>query len=150
MNKFTLEQYSVMKLKAASIEERIIRLTQSVPRVEYGCVKGSNSEFPYEPRSFKVSGFNIVSDEKRRIKIEQLKADLQKTKDKATDMYLQIEDYIGKIEDPSIQIIFAYRYIDGMTWDKIARKMGYQDESVPRKRHDRFLKMTDKTEINML
>ena len=33
-----------------------------------------------------------------------------------------------------------YRYIDGLEWYKIADKMGYNGESAPRKKHDRFLK----------
>lgn len=48
--------------------------------------------------------------------------------------------YIECIDEAEMKLIFSLRYIHGMSWQKIAFAINYQDESVPRKRHNRFLK----------
>ena len=48
--------------------------------------------------------------------------------------------YIENIEDSEMKLIFSLRYIQNMRWHEIARATNYQDESVPRKKHIRFLK----------
>ena len=52
----------------------------------------------------------------------------------------RLERYIQSIEDTEMKLIFSLRYINGMKWKDIAIAINYQDESVPRKRHNRFLK----------
>ena len=52
----------------------------------------------------------------------------------------RLNRYIDTIEDSEMKLIFSLRYINGMSWQKIAFAINYQDESVPRKRHNRFLK----------
>jgi len=48
--------------------------------------------------------------------------------------------YIQRIPDDEVRLIFSYRYLEGLSWAQIARRMGYQDESAPRKRHARYLR----------
>lgn len=48
-------------------------------------------------------------------------------------------EWIDKIDDSNIRQIFRHRYVDGMTWQKIAFKIGEYDESYARRRHKRYL-----------
>lgn len=48
--------------------------------------------------------------------------------------------FIRSIEDDEIRLIFILRYLERLPWARVARQMGYQDESAPRKRHSRYLK----------
>lgn len=50
-----------------------------------------------------------------------------------------IECYIDSVEDSEMREILRMRYAEGMSWQQIAFAAGYYDESVPRKRHNRFL-----------
>ncbi len=65
----------------------------------------------------------------------------------------RLNRYINTVEDSEMRMILSLRYINGLSWQQIAFSIGYQDESVPRKRHNRFLRkieMTEKSEMNML
>lgn len=48
--------------------------------------------------------------------------------------------FIDSVQDSEMRMILTLRYIQNLSWQKVALTMHYQDESVPRKRHDRFLK----------
>lgn len=54
----------------------------------------------------------------------------------------RINRFIESVEDSEIRMILTLRYTQNLSWRGIATTMSYQDESVPRKRHDRFLKKT--------
>ncbi|SDX41726.1 hypothetical protein SAMN04488579_10293 [Eubacterium barkeri] len=57
----------------------------------------------------------------------------------------RLNRFINLVEDSEMRTILNLYYVDGMNWREIAMDLGYADESVPRKRHDRFLKMTEKS-----
>ena len=64
-----------------------------------------------------------------------------------------INRFIESVQDSEMRMILTLRYIQNLSWQKISFIIGYQDESVPRKRHDRFLrktKMTDLSELKVL
>lgn len=52
----------------------------------------------------------------------------------------KLNQYIQNVHDSEMRQILTLRYINGLSWQQIAFRIGYQDESVPRKRHNRFLK----------
>lgn len=52
----------------------------------------------------------------------------------------RLNRYIQSVEDSEIRQILALRYVNGLSWYQVAANLGYADESVPRKRHNRFLK----------
>lgn len=54
----------------------------------------------------------------------------------------RINRFIESVEDSEIRMILTLRYTQNLSWRNIATTMNYQDESVPRKLHDRFLKKT--------
>lgn len=51
----------------------------------------------------------------------------------------ELQQYIRTIKDREIRHLFILHYIYGYSWQKVAFMMGWFDESVPRKRHDRYL-----------
>lgn len=54
--------------------------------------------------------------------------------------------FIDDIPESRLRRIFAFRYIDGLTWQQIAFKIGEYDEQCPRKMHNKYLSMN---QINM-
>ena len=55
----------------------------------------------------------------------------------------RLERFIQEVPDSEMRMILSLRYVNGMSFQQIAFSIGYQDESVPRKRHERFLKRSE-------
>ena len=129
-----LTQYTDLQAEIKDLEKRIKKLENF--KVEHDKVTGSNSEFPYQPRSFTIEGYNI-QDVDRLNKVKSLLVD---RKDKCEDMKIEIEKFISTIPDSRTRRVFQYRYVDGLSWQAIARRIGKYDESYPRKViHDKYL-----------
>lgn len=47
--------------------------------------------------------------------------------------------FIDDADDSLIRQILAARYIDGLSWQRIAMRIGEGDEQVPRRLHNRYL-----------
>lgn len=66
--------------------------------------------------------------------------------------------FIDDLPDSQLRQIFAARYIDGLSWQNVARRIGETDEQVPRRLHNRVLrkkiaemaKFDEKDENNLL
>lgn len=129
-----LTQYTDLQQEIKDLEKRIDKLSNF--KVEHDKVTGSNSEFPYQPRSFTIEGYNI-QDVDRLNKVKSL---LVERKDKCEDMKIEIEKFISTIPDSRTRRVFQYRYIDNLGWLQIAYRIGRTDESYPRKIvHDKYL-----------
>ena len=97
-------------------------------------VTGSSSHYPYIKQHYRIEG---VIDNGEHIR--HLSWLLNRRKDKANELLARIEEFIGKIEDSELRQIFQMRYIDGLTWQRVAEEMGEGGEQYPRKKHDRYL-----------
>ncbi len=66
--------------------------------------------------------------------------------------------FIDDLPNSQLRQIFAARYIDGLSWQNVARRIGETDEQVPRRLHNRALrkkiaemaKFDEKDENNLL
>ena len=123
-----LKQYNSIVKEIKELEKRIKKLEN---RIEIDKVKGSNDEFPYQARSFRIEGLASTSElvdllGRRKTRCEKLK--------------VRIEEFISDIPDSRTRRVFQYRYIDGLSWQSIAMKIGKVHESYPRKEiHDKYL-----------
>ncbi|AWZ50056.1 hypothetical protein C3495_14310 (plasmid) [Clostridiaceae bacterium 14S0207] len=135
-----LKQYNDLKIEINELENRIKKLENHKSEIERDKVTGSSSYFPYTKRSFTIEGYNISKDEiknKRLVKLETL---LLKRKNKCIDIKLQIEEFINTIPNSRTRRVFQYRYIDNLSWQAIALRIGKVHESYPRKEiHDKYL-----------
>ena len=111
-----LTQYTNLQAEIKDLEKRIKKLENF--KVEHDKVVGSDSEFPYHPRSFKIEGYNI-QDVDRLNKLEEV---LIERKIKCEELKLQIEKFISNIPDSKTRRVFQYRYIDGLTWQQICNE----------------------------
>lgn len=128
-----LTQYTDLQAEIKDLEKRIKKLENF--KVEHDKVTGSNSEFPYQPRSFTIEGYNIQDVDR----LNTVKSLLVDRKEKCEDMKIEIEKFISTIPDSRTRRVFQYRYIDGLTWQQVSRRIGGYEESYPRKIHDRYL-----------
>jgi len=134
-----LKQYNSLLEEIKELRTDIERLEKKEIKYEIDKVKGSNSEFPYQPRSFTIEGYNIIEEEQHLKRILTKKNILARRKSKCEDIKLDIEEFIDTIPDSLTRRVFRYRYIDNLSWTVIAMRMNKVHESYPRKIHDRYL-----------
>lgn len=104
---------------------------------EYGI--GSSTIADYQkgfPRYQAVTGFDQRRYDKKKKELRNKEEEIK-----------EIEDFIESIEDGEVRKVFKLRYIEWgnkgklMSWQQVANRMEYGDESYPRKRiHDNYLK----------
>lgn len=134
-----LKQYNDLQEEIKDLKKRIDKLSDF--KIERDKVTGSDSEFPYIKRSFTIEGYNIQDIDR----LNELKDLLVDRKNKCEEMKLEIEKFISSIPDSKTRRVFQYRYINGLSWLQIARRIGKHDESYPRKMvHDKYLEGLDK------
>lgn len=72
-------------------------------------------------------------------KIADLKNNLQKVIKQYLDEFDRLNNFIISVKDSQMRLILTLRYVDCLSWQAIAFRIGECDESTVRKRHNRFL-----------
>lgn len=131
-----LKQYNDLLKELKELEQRIERVKNKPVQVVSDTVKGS-PHFPYNERVFKVTG---IEADKKEQQLEKLNNILYKRRAKCKELALEIEEFINTIPDSRTRRVFSLRYVDGLNWLQIARRIERYDESYPRKIiHDKYL-----------
>ena len=123
-----LKQYKDLCREIKELENNYIKKLEN--RNVSDIVTGSNNEFPYQTMNFKIEGL-VHTDKLRDVLVER--------KVKCEQLKIKIEEFISNIPDSRARRVFQYRYIDGLTWQQVSRRIGGYEESYPRKIHDRYL-----------
>ena len=136
MNKNILNDY-IDACKFIEETEKEIKRLRKNKKVVIDKVKGSNPEFPYEPRSFGVAGTTEIyanADALRRE--EQL---LETQKQEAEDLKAQVDEWMKTISY-RMQRIINYKIFKELSWEETAKLMGRNatGESV-RQEFNRFM-----------
>lgn len=135
-NRDVLEAYADACALVKETEEDIRKLRKREPVLDR--VKGSNPDFPYQPRSFTVSGAAETVME-RGTELEREMGLLRQRRENAERVRVKAEKVMAGAS-VRIQRIIRYRVFEGMTWEEVAVKMGGRAtaESV-RKEYQRFM-----------
>lgn len=64
--------------------------------------------------------------------------------------YNRLVRFISEVEDSQMRQILTLRYLNGLTWQRIATEIGETDESYPRRKHNKFLKLAENAELKSL
>lgn len=136
MIKELLEQADSLIEEIKDIERRLNRIEKKEKTILGDSVTGSEKEYPYLKRNFRVNGvYNklFTSSAKR-----QYKKMLKSKKYKYEKMVKQIEYELNYIDNSEIRRIIRYRYYDNLSWIQIQIKMKYNSEDTARKKIERF------------
>ena len=52
----------------------------------------------------------------------------------------QLDRFIRGVEDSQMRVILTLRYIQGLSWQRVAYAIGENDEQYPRRKHNAFLR----------
>lgn len=123
MSEKELSQYFHLKKEIEDLEERIIKLGNGVGSIEI--------------KDMPSGSHKIISIQE---KIVQLKEKWINARLSALEEFLKIENYIENINDDEIKQIMKYRFMDLMSWEQIALKIGKgQDRTTVAKKMRSFL-----------
>ena len=141
MTKQELSQLRYIKKEIELLQKQIADAEYAVETHKaFDVVEGSNSKWPYQRKKFYIEGVNIPEYEK---KVKRLRRKLHRRLDELMEKREELEEYIATVPDSELRMIFALRYINGLSWRQIAAHMGVLgDGSTERKKHDRYLQLS--------
>ena len=129
MTEKELKGYGTLMKELGDLEKRIERERKKPVDIVSGKVKASMTEFPYTEIHVGVQMEDPVQAD-TTLKIirlyESKKEDLIKKK-------LEIEQFICGIEDPMLEMIFRYTYIDGLKQKEVAKRVNIERSYVSKK-----------------
>lgn len=129
-----LVQYRDIKKEIKYLEERINKL--EIKNNEYSVVQASSLKPPFRLEELKISH----TDFKKIKEIEKQKCILDERYNTLLEIQAKTEEEISKIPTSRLRMIFEFRYIDNLSWQQVAWRIGNKatEESV-RKEHNRYL-----------
>lgn len=121
MDKDILNDYIDACANIKDTEAEIRKLNKRKKTIIQTNVDGSNPDFPYERKRFKIQGvaFNYEDDMSLRI----YRKTLEERKQKAEELKLEVERWLNTIPN-RMQRIIRYKIFEGMTWEQVAVRIG--------------------------
>lgn len=103
------------------------QLEKTEPEYVEDSVKGSSAHFPYTQHKVHIEGYDLESYKR---KVARLNRRIIKKMNELVEEKDNLIEFIYNIEDSEIRQIFIYKYIDGMIWREIAKKMNYSETAI--------------------
>ena len=108
-------------------------------------VKGTRKDGTFG--SIKITGYPIPEHDQVKSMIKKRVAKLHILEDDLQNAINEADDFIEKIPESDLRMMFRFKYLDDMTWAAVAINMNYRfpkkrikyTEDSCRKRHDRYL-----------
>lgn len=127
MDKDILVQYTDLQEEIRDIRRRAERARGQMERMEtegtvLDAVKGTRQDGTFG--SIRIEGFPYADYEKRRRSLQSYLLKLAEMEENLLELTNQAEEYINSIEDSRMRQIIRYRFIDKLTWNEVADKLG--------------------------
>lgn len=141
MTKKELSQLRYLNKEIELLKQQITDAEYAVETyMAHDVVSGSNAMWPYQRKTFHIEGVTVPDFEKR---VKRLRNKLERRMEELMEKREELEEYIATVPDSELRMIFALRYINGLSWRQIAAHMGVLgDGSTERKKHDRYLQLS--------
>lgn len=121
MDKAILEDYIDACEQIKETEKEISALKKKRKTIIQTNVSGSNPNFPYEKKHFKIQGTAITVREDSRLR--QQEKVLEERKENAERLKQQVEEWLNMIPN-RMQRIIRYKIFEGKSWEQVATKIG--------------------------
>lgn len=124
MDKDILIQYSDLVEEVKDLKRRIQKLQDDIDKLEpvKDSVKGTRRDGTIG--SITISGYPVPAYYRYKRQLEKREAALREKEDELLELVNAVEEYIAGISDSRVRRILRYRYLDGMTWQQVAKQMG--------------------------
>ena len=109
-----LEEYRILKLEIKELMEEL----QEILNCTIGSPSISGIPIP------KVTTTSTVEKTaQKRLKLQTI---LSKKLDKRLKKQIEIEDFLETVEDTDVRLIIRYRFIQGLDWQVVGKKMHFE------------------------
>lgn len=142
MDKQILKQLPDIRKEVRDLEQAVTSLEKRIKVMKrdevYDTVTGSRADLTIGP--IKVRGHPQKEYRKRLSELQKKKTLMEMKKTELLQLENEAEEYIQSIQDSGLRRIMRYRYVDDLSWQQVANKMGWRYTSDSyRKRVERFL-----------
>lgn len=136
MDKNILDQYIDACELIKETEMEILRLENMQVQMAQDSVTGSNPDYPYEQRRFKIEG--VIFSCGDAVRLDRQRKILEQRRQQAEEIKEEVESWMNRIPI-RMQRIIRYRFFQELTWENTAKKIGRKAtaDSV-RKEFERF------------
>ena len=121
MDKAILQDYIDACELVKETEAEIRKLNRKKRTVVQTNVKGSSPDFPYIEQHFRIQGTTFTVKDDSHLRYEE-KA-LAQRKARAEEVKHPVDEWLLTVPI-RMQRIIRYRYLEGMTWEQVAARMG--------------------------
>lgn len=151
MDKSVLIEYEERRVEIQDIRRRILEEQDAIDRLHSEIVSDSvtcGKKGGKPIRTVRIQGIPDQEIEERKKHLKRSKLKLEMAETDLLEMQTRAEEYIESIKRSEMRTMLRYRFIDNMTYVKVAlnmnkefpnRKISYNEENV-KKRIQRFFK----------
>lgn len=113
-----LEQYQAEKKECADIKQRMSKLGGR-KNIVCDTVRGSMVDYPFTAHTIRIEGISQKSINYRAI----LHAQYRRKHDAVLAHTVKVEYWLESVRDARVRNIVRYRYMDGMSWREVSRRV---------------------------
>ena len=144
ISKEILIQYSDLQEEVKEVRERINKTEDQIAKIEkdgnvVDSVCGGNGGIQH----FKIEGFPYPEYSRKKTLLYARKATLASLEMELMETLNQVEEFIASVDDSRMRRIITLRFIDNLSWNKVADRIGGNNtEDSVKKSFYRFMENT--------
>ena len=144
ISKEILIQYSDLQEEVKEVRERIDKTEKQIAKIEEeGNVVDSVSGGNGGTQHFKIEGFPYPEYSRKKTLLYARKATLASLEMELMETLNKVEEFIASVDDSRMRRIITLRFIDNLSWNKVADRIGGNNtEDSVKKAFYRFMENT--------
>ena len=140
MTKEILRQYNDLQQEYIEVREKINSLEHQIDRIEQeGSVKDKVFGGMGGLQTFVIEGFPYPEYSRKKMLLYARKTILCELETEILETINKIEAFISEIDDSHMRRIVHLRFVEGLSWSEVARRIGGNTEDSVKKTFYRFL-----------
>ena len=144
ISKEILIQYSDLQEEVTEVRDRIDKTEKQIAKLEVeGNVVDSVSGGNGGTQHFKIEGFPYPEYSRKKTLLYARKATLASLEMELMETLNKVEEFIASVDDSRMRRIITLRFIDNLSWNKVADRIGGNNtEDSVKKAFYRFMENT--------
>lgn len=125
VSKEILIQYSDLQEEIKEVRQRIEKTERQIEQIEKDgavCDKVMGGDGGLQP--FKIEGFPYPEYSRKKTLLYSRKATLTNLEMELLETLNKVEEFIASLEDSRMRRIINLRFIEGLSWNKVADRIG--------------------------
>lgn len=124
-SKKILVQYADLQQECKEVREKIEKLEKQIDKIESeGNVIDKVTGGLGGLQSFKIEGFPYPEYSRKKTLLYARKATLSELEMELLETLNEVEEFIASVKDSHIRRIISLRVVDGLSWNKVADRIG--------------------------